>query len=69
MLLPSGELAQLSTMRAMGVLFDYFAAPTDADAAATIERTGGPAYATVADTGIDPVVQGGSSGTPTPTPG
>ncbi|MFC5727951.1 MULTISPECIES: hypothetical protein [Nocardioides] len=74
----------------MGVLFDYFAAPDDADAAATIDRIGGPAkpgtaaplparrglfrrspkevetvregadYATVADTGIDPVVQGGT---------
>ncbi|MGY2703334.1 hypothetical protein [Nocardioides sp. HB32] len=73
----------------MGVLYDYFIAPSDADAAATIDRRGGPGqpdlpvpvkgrglfarrrqqegpdidavvYATVADTGIDPVVQGGT---------
>ncbi|RHW24121.1 hypothetical protein D0Z08_25690 [Nocardioides immobilis] len=74
----------------MGVLFDYFAAPNDADAAATIDRLGGPAaagaaitesgrrglfrrrskvaetvpegpaYPTVGDTGIDPVVQAGT---------
>jgi hypothetical protein len=73
----------------MGVLYDYFVAPTDTEAAAAIDRVGGPGqpdrpapvkgrglfarrqkhadpnldsavYATVADTGIDPVVQGGT---------
>lgn len=74
----------------MGVLFEYFTAPSDSDAAATIDREGGPAepagsspeparrgwfgrrpkgsdvippgpaYTTVPDTGIDPVVQGGT---------
>jgi hypothetical protein len=73
----------------MGVLYDYFVAPSDAEAAATIDRPGGPGqpfqapetsrrrlfgrranatattsestpYATVADTGIDPVVQAGT---------
>jgi hypothetical protein len=46
----------------MGILFDYFAAPTDAAAAAVIDRPGGPAatYPTVADTGIDPEVQCGT---------
>jgi hypothetical protein len=73
----------------MGVLYDYFAAPGDAEAAATIDRPGGPGqassrsdkvrrglfgrrakesanapngvpYPTVADTGIDAVVQGGT---------
>jgi hypothetical protein len=71
----------------MGVLYDYFVASSDADAAATIDRPGGPAqteplpaasgrgvfrrrrrtpdidikaYLTVPDTGIDPVVQGGT---------
>ncbi len=74
----------------MGVLYDYFVAPSDAEAAATIDRAGGPgqpaspasrtrtrglfrhrqqepapigdgqSYPTVADTGIDPAVQGGT---------
>jgi hypothetical protein len=73
----------------MGVLYDYFIAPSDAEAAATIDRPGGPGQPgqstpakaggffarrrkpessgtdeavlpTVADTGIDPVVQGGT---------
>jgi hypothetical protein len=72
----------------MGVFFDYFAAPGDDEAAATIDRPLGPggppatvrrggvafgrfrraqddgsaagAYPTIADTGIDPVVQGGT---------
>ena len=74
----------------MGVLYDYFVAPSDQDAADVIDRVGGPAqrvsvsavparrglfgrrgkdvdrvaegpvYPTVADTGIDPVVQGGT---------
>jgi hypothetical protein len=74
----------------VGVLYDYFVAPSDNDAAAVIDRIGGPgqpvsasagpvrrgpfgrrhkgtdvvterpAYPTVADTGIDPVVQGGT---------
>jgi hypothetical protein len=73
----------------MGVLYDYVAAPTDDEAAAVIDRLGGPgqpstpvpskgrglfgrrrqaetpadapaAYPTVSDTGVDPVVQGGT---------
>jgi hypothetical protein len=71
----------------MGVLHDYFIAPNDASAAATINWAGGPGrhisppakrgpfgwrkvesepsgvaapFPTVADTGIDPVVQGGT---------
>ncbi|MCW2856162.1 MAG: uncharacterized protein JWR52_1777 [Marmoricola sp.] len=73
----------------MGVLYDWFVAPDDDTAAATIDRAGGPGqpaplpskagrglfnrrtteapsassgltYPTVHDTGIDPVVQGGT---------
>jgi hypothetical protein len=72
----------------MAVLYDYFAAPSDDEAAGVIDRLGGPgqsrtsappkgrglfgrgrrvetlddaaAYPTVSDTGIDPVVQGGT---------
>lgn len=64
----------------MGVLYDYFIAPSDRDAASTLGRSGGPgvapaarrslfgrtkgeampAYVTVSDTGIDPVVQAGT---------
>lgn len=70
----------------MGVLYHYFAAPSDADAAAVIDRLAGPGktgvsapsrggisgrrrqstatneplYPTLADTGIDPVVQCGT---------
>ena len=46
----------------MGVFFDYFAAPDDDEAAATIDRPicPGKAYPTLADTGIDPVVQAGT---------
>ncbi|AXB42569.1 hypothetical protein [Amycolatopsis albispora] len=49
----------------MGVLFDYFAAPSDEAAAATIDRDGGPGSpAPVFDTlpvkGVDPVVQLGT---------
>jgi hypothetical protein len=46
----------------MGILFDYFAAPTDAAAAAVLDQPAGPAgiYPTVADMGIDPDVQCGT---------
>ena len=47
----------------MGVLFDYFAAPSDERAAEIIDLGGGPAEANipvVQTTGIDPVVQMGT---------
>ena len=73
----------------MGIFYDYFIAPGDTEAAAAIDRTGGPGqpaspinqkgrglfgrrqkdaasadqgftYPTIEDTGIDPVVQGGT---------
>ncbi|MFD5243212.1 hypothetical protein ACFWIW_01645 [Amycolatopsis sp. NPDC058340] len=47
----------------MGVLFDYFAAPDDDAAAATIDLDGGPADAslpTVQLKGVDPFVQLGT---------
>src|SRR5438552_12551403 len=50
----------------MGVMFDYFAAPSDEAAASTIDVVGGPAAAsphgfpTVMLKGIDPVVQMGT---------
>lgn len=43
----------------MGVLCDYFAAANDDEAAAVIDRTGGPAGA-VDGRGVDPVVQMGT---------
>jgi hypothetical protein len=57
-------------MRSMGVLFDYFAAASDEQAASAIDRVGGPgaetapdasaqAFDTVSVKGIDPVVQMG----------
>jgi hypothetical protein len=59
-------------MLAMSVLFDYFAAESDEEAAAVIDRVGGPgsqaltvtpstvAYDTVSVKGVDPVVQLGT---------
>lgn len=54
----------------MGVLFDYFAAKSDAEAAAVIDRVGGPGssetdpdlvvYDTLSVQGIEPVVQLGT---------
>jgi hypothetical protein len=49
--------------RAMGVLFDYFAAPSDERAGETIDIDGGPGQAGLAVEpikGIDPVVQMGT---------
>ncbi|MET9274214.1 hypothetical protein [Kribbella sp. NPDC003557] len=58
-------------MPSMGVLFDYFAADSDEQAASAIDRLGGPgaetapdasaqAFDTVSVKGIDPVVQMGT---------
>ncbi|MEU3763716.1 hypothetical protein AB0E55_01555 [Amycolatopsis keratiniphila] len=51
----------------MGVLFDYFAAPDNDAAAATIDLVGGPSEAslpTVQLKGVDPFVQLGTAESP-----